>query len=415
MLLRLYILLLIGSLTASWSMANSTVWEVCPSCPLSSIQLAIDDASPGDEIRIGPGRYFESPIIVRKPLTLTGVDYPVLDGRGESEVLTIAANGVTVQGLRIEHVGRSYTEDRAGIRVLRKNDFVIRNNQLYDTFFGIYLERASDGLIENNSIIGLAENEMSSGNAIHAWHCERLDVIYNYVEGHRDGIYFEFVDHSTVQHNRSENNLRYGLHFMFSNYDSYTCNEFYANGAGVAVMFSKFIDMHHNLFERNWGRSSYGLLLKEIYDGTIAYNDFQGNTIGINIEGSTRIDYHHNAFAENGWAIKIAGGCLDNDFHENNFSRNMLDLVVNSHFNGNSFDGNYWGEYSGYDLDRNGVGDVPHRPVKLFAFILDRSPESIVLLRSLFIDLLNFAEKVSPVFTPTDVLDHQPKMEPLLW
>ena len=413
--MRFLLLTLLLHLTLLGGLTAGQVWEVCSECTFTSIQAAIKAAAPGDEIRIGPGRYRESPIVVDRPLTLTGIDYPVLDGEGKSEVLTITADRVTVQGLRIEHVGKSYTEDRAGIRVVRKRHFVIRDNQLYDTFFGIYLERASDGLIENNHIIGLAENEMSSGNAIHAWHCKRLDVLYNQVQGHRDGIYFEFVDHSSVQHNRSEGNLRYGLHFMFSNFDSYTCNEFIDNGAGVAVMFSKFIDMYQNRFERNWGRSSYGLLLKEIYDGTIRYNEFRGNTIGINIEGSTRIDYHYNTFAANGWAIKVAGGCLDNDFSRNNFRQNTLDLVVNSHINGNSFDGNYWSEYSGYDLDRDGVGDVPHRPVKLFAFILDKAPEAIVLLRSLFVDLLNYAEKVSPVFTPADVLDYEPKMEPVLW
>ena len=101
----------------------------------------------------------------------------------------------------------------------------------------------------------------------------------------------------------------------------------------------------------------------------------------------------------------------DNVFTENNFLSNTLDLVVDSKVNNNTFNGNYWSEYTGYDLDRDGVGDVPHRPVKLFSFILSRSPEAIVLLRSLFIDLINFSEKVSPVFTPANVLDERPLMK----
>ncbi|GJM35583.1 MAG: hypothetical protein DHS20C18_45840 [Saprospiraceae bacterium] len=393
------------------SYAEGGIIEVCSTCPIQSIKTAIEQADEGDEIRIHSGTYREGTIVVNKSLVLTGLDYPILDGEGAYEILTVTAANVTIQGLHLHNTGNSYLEDRAALRIKRQKNFTIRNNRLTNTFFGIYLEKAGNGIVEGNQIIGLAENEMSSGNAIHAWHCRKIAVKNNLVIGHRDGIYFEFVDSSQVIDNRSERNLRYGLHFMFSNYDSYSCNEFWDNGAGVAVMFSKFIEMTENLFIQNWGRSSYGLLLKEIYDATILDNQFLENTIGINIEGSTRINYLGNRFVRNGWAVKMAGGCLNNNFHQNNFIANTLDLVVSSKINNNSFDGNYWSEYSGYDLNYDGIGDVPYRPVKLFAYILDQTPESIVLLRSLFIDLLNFSEKVSPVFTPADVLDHQPKID----
>ncbi|MDX1629079.1 MAG: nitrous oxide reductase family maturation protein NosD, partial [Fulvivirga sp.] len=73
-----------------------------------------------------------------------------------------------------------------------------------------------------------------------------------------------------------------------------------------------------------------------------------------------------------------------------------------------------WNEYAGYDLNKDGIGDVPHRPVKLFSYVVTRSESSIILLRSLFIDLLNFAEKVTPVFTPETLVDEQPLMKPVL-
>jgi nitrous oxidase accessory protein len=387
--------------------------EVCPDCPVKSIRTAIEQASDGDVILIRAGLYREGRIVIDKPLTIQGEGYPALDGENESEVLVISANGVTVEGLQIQNVGTSYLQDRAGIRVKRSRNFVIRNNRLLNTFFGIYLEYAKKGIVEGNHISGLAKDEASSGNAVHAWHCDSLLINNNYIKGHRDGIYFEFVNNSSITGNLSELNLRYGLHFMFSNDDHYANNIFRNNGAGVAVMFSKKIDMWDNRFEYNWGRASYGLLLKEIYDAEIHCNEFIGNTIGITVEGSTRVNYLNNDFRSNGWAVKMAGGCLDNHFTQNNFIANSLDLVVNNKAVENTFNGNYWSEYSGYDLDRDGVGDVPHRPVKLFSFILSRTPEAIVLLRSLFIDLINFSEKVSPVFTPANVLDNHPLMQPI--
>ena len=398
-------------LTALSCILSAEQITVCPSCPVASIKEGIELASPGDTLWIKEGLYREGNIVIDRALHVVGVGDAILDGDNEHEVLTIAADSVTITGLEIRNVGTSYLEDRAGIRIKRSDWFVIEGNILSNTFFGIYVEHGDDGIIRNNQVVGNAVEEMSSGNAIHLWYCERVEILDNFIAGHRDGIYLEFVNDSEVIGNTSENNLRYGLHFMFSNQDTYSKNIFKDNGAGVAVMFSKFIFMYDNVFEDNWGQNSYGLLLKEIYDGEIEGNIFRRNSIGIFVEGSTRINYMHNAFQRNGWAIRISGGCLDNVIENNNFIGNTFDLSVRSSANNNSFDGNYWSQYSGYDLDKDGVGDVPYRPVKLFSYVVDNTPESIVLLRSLFIDIINFSERVSPVLTPADVQDGKPLMK----
>jgi nitrous oxidase accessory protein len=169
--------------------------------------------------------------------------------------------------------------------------------------------------------------------------------------------------------------------------------------------------MQRNHFYKNWGTASYGLLLKEIYDAEIENNIFEENTIGIFVEGSTRINYFKNDFKRNGWALKIAGGCYTNQFKANNFLNNSFDVSYNTKMNDNAFEGNYWSSYSGYDLDKDGIGDVPYRPVKLFSYVVNRTPETIILLRSLFIDILNFSERVSPVFTPDNLVDPYPKTQ----
>ena len=385
--------------------------EVCPTCDFNTLTSAIAQAQEGDEILVHKGTYREGNILVNKKVHLKGIGYPELDGKGESEILTITANCVTVEGFIVKNVGTSYLEDRAGIRVKKAKDFTIKNNRLLNTFFGIYLEHASDGTVIGNEVIGEAVEESSSGNAIHLWYCKRVTVEDNLVRNHRDGIYFEFVDNSFIRGNTSEDNLRYGLHFMFSNNDDYFKNTFRRNGAGVAVMFSKKINMWENVFEYNWGKASYGMLLKEIYDADIKNNVFRENTIGIYVEGSTRINYLQNDFIRNGWAIKISGGCLDNVVSGNNFLSNTFELSLKASANNNTFDGNYWSDYSGYDLNRDGIGDVPYRPVKLFNYVVNETPEAMVLLRSLFIDIINFSEKVSPVFTPENVVDNAPAMK----
>jgi nitrous oxidase accessory protein len=384
---------------------------VCSSCDVTSIKQGVALASPFDTLLIKKGVYKEVNIVIDKPLTLLGEGNPVIDGENKGEIITITADNVTVDGLSIINVGTSYTADYAAIRVVKSKDFLIQNLRLEKLFFGIYLEKSRDGRVFNNKIMGDAVEEYNSGNGIQLWYCRNIEVEQNIVKHVRDGIYLEFSDSITINNNLSSNNVRYGLHFMFSNNDDYTNNTFEDNGAGVAVMFSKHIKMYNNTFKKNWGTASYGLLLKEINDAEIIGNTFEENTIGITVEGSNRIEYKNNDFKSNGWAVKVRGACYANSFINNNFLSNSFDISYNSRLNDNVFENNYWSSYTGYDLDKNGIGDIPYRPVKLFSYIVNRTPETIILLRSLFIDIIDFSEKVSPVFTPDNLFDNFPRMK----
>jgi len=384
--------------------------DVCASCNVKTIKGAIAKSQDGDTIFINKGVYKEHKIIIHKSIHLIGKGNPIIDGEKKESIFKINANNFSIEGLTIINVGQSYTKDFAGISVLKSKHFTIKNNILKNVFFGILIEKSSYGILKNNKLSSHAVNEFSSGNGIHMWYSSYMQIIDNEASGLRDGIYFEFVKHSVIHGNKSHNNVRYGMHFMFSNYDEYYNNEFRNNGAGVAVMFSKFINMHDNVFHYNWGGASYGLLLKEIYDTKIKNNIFEKNTIGINIENCTRIDYQQNNFIRNGWAIKFSGGCYNNIFKKNNFLSNSFDLAYSSALNNNKFNGNFWSDYTGYDLDKNGIGDVPFRPVKLFSYIVSNTPETIILLRSLFVDIINFSEKVSPIFTPKNLVDDSPLM-----
>ncbi|MCM4167257.1 putative ABC transporter binding protein NosD [Arenibacter antarcticus] len=399
------ILLLLG--TKMWA---STI-TVCKTCPIKTIKEGIARAADFDTILIKKGTYHEFNIRITKPLTLIGEDYPIIDGQEQGEIIQIAANNVTIEGVFIKNVGTSYTSDYAAIRVIRSEDFLIQNVKLEKLFFGIYLEKSKNGKVLNNKIVGDAKDEYNSGNGIQLWHSQNIIVANNSVQRVRDGIYLEFSDDILIENNYSANNLRYGLHFMFSNDDIYKGNTFENNGAGVAVMFSKRIKMLGNTFRKNWGTASFGMLLKEINDAEIYGNTFEENTVGISIEGSNRIDYKNNDFIRNGWAIKVRGACYANTITNNNFLYNSFDLAYNSNLNDNIFEGNYWSSYTGYDLNRDGIGDVPFRPVKLFSYIVNRTPETIILLRSLFMDIIDFSEKVSPVFTPDNLVDAKPLMK----
>jgi nitrous oxidase accessory protein len=289
---------------------------------------------------------------------------------------------------------------------------VIRNNTLEDTFFGILCQNAEDCTIEGNTLRSGGAGAAQTGNGIHCWKCNRIRIVRNEVTGHRDGIYFEFVTNSVIRNNRSVDNIRYGLHFMFSHNDLYEGNVFRHNEAGVSVMFSHGVDMRRNSFQENLGGGAYGLLMKEITDSHLEENHFQRNTVGIYMEGTTRVGASGNRFTSNGWAIKIQASCSDDTITHNNFIGNTFDVATNGSLVLNHFDGNYWDKYEGYDLNRDGIGDISYRPVSLYAMIAEKNVAVMMLYHSFMVSMLDKTEKVFPSITPVNLMDRRPNMKP---
>ncbi len=384
---------------------------VSPEGPVTTISEAVQIAAPGDIIEVHSGLYHENDLLIEKQVTLTGIGNPVIDGNGEGFILIIRADSVNVSGFTIQRTGRSYIRDYAAILIEGVSGFVIEDNRIDDVFFGIYLAETQGGIIRNNIVSAYDSREASSGNGIHLWNVKNPIITGNNVTGMRDGIYLEFAENAVITENISSNNNRYGLHYMFSDGGRYENNTFRKNGAGVAVMYSDNVDMSNNLFENNWGGSAYGLLLKDIRNSRIEYNRFYRNTVAIYSEGSTNVDIRRNHIELNGWAVNIKSNSSRNRFIENNFIENSFDVRTDSPRNNNLFDGNYWSGYEGYDLNRDGIGDVPYRPVSLFSMIIERQPESLILMRSMFVRLLDQAERIMPVLTPKTLFDENPKMQ----
>jgi len=380
--------------------------------PITSIRKAIELAKEKDTILVLPGVYKEGNIIVNKSIILLGQNYPVLDGEKKYEILTVSGANITIKGFQLQNCGQSAMNDYASIKVIDSKNVFIEDNRVINSFFGIHFANSSYITIMHNSISGSPTSEQNTGNGIHLWKCNHALIDNNHITGHRDGIYFEFVTESTIQNNLSEKNIRYGLHFMFSNSDDYLNNTFKNNGAGVAVMYSHKVKMDGNRFEMNWGPASYGILLKDITDSYIHNNTFYKNSVGIHMEGSSRINAFKNIFKENGWALKVQASCDDNNFYQNNFYGNSFDIATNGTMMLNKFYNNYWDKYEGYDRNKDGVGDVPYHPVSMYSMIVEQNPNSLILLRSFMVSLLDKAEKAIPSLTPEDLIDDKPMIKP---
>ena len=130
------------------------------------------------------------------------------------------------------------------------------------------------------------------------------------------------------------------------------------------------------------------------------------------MEGASRTKIEKNVFRSNGWGMRVEASCMDNVITRNNFFSNSFDVGTNGSLVLSTFNNNYWDKYEGYDRNKDGVGDVPYHPVSMYSMIVEQNPNSLILLRSFMVSLLDKAEKAIPSLTPENLTDDKPMMKP---
>lgn len=386
--------------------------EVGEGKAFSSISAALHKAKAKDEILIYGKKIYKERLVIQKPITLKGVGTPIIDGGQRGDVIKVNADNVTIEGLQIQNSARSSQVDYCGVHVKDAQFVTVRNCVFRKNQFSVMFQNCKNGLIANNNISSNITYNPIMGNAVHCWKSDNMHITGNNIGHNRDGIYLEFVNNSHIDHNTVSGCARYGLHFMFSHFNVYNSNRFNHNQAGVAVMFAHNVEMINNTFEFNRGTSSYGLLIKELQYSTIKWNRFLDNTVGLLIDGGSDLNVHHNVIKNNGWGMRLISASTNDTIVHNNFLGNTFDMATNVSYNRNNVNGNYWDKYEGYDLNKDGYGDVPFHPLSLFSMLAEQNENVLFFFHSFLMNLLDATEKVLPSITPDNYVDNYPHMNP---
>ena len=384
--------------------------EVGEGKAFSSINAALHKAKAKDEILIYGKKIYKEHLVIQKPITLKGVGTPIIDGGQRGDVIKVNADNVTIEGLQIQNSARSSQVDYCGVHVKDAQFVTVRNCVFRKNQFSVMFQNCKNGLIANNNISSNITYNPIMGNAVHCWKSDNMHITGNNIGHNRDGIYLEFVNNSHIDHNTVSGCARYGLHFMFSHFNVYSSNRFNHNQAGVAVMFAHNVEMINNTFEFNRGTSSYGLLIKELQYSTIKWNRFLDNTVGLLIDGGSDLNVHHNVIKNNGWGMRLISASTNDTIVHNNFLGNTFDMTTNVSYNRNNVNGNYWDKYEGYDLNKDGYGDVPFHPLSLFSMLAEQNENVLFFFHSFLMNLLDATEKVLPSITPDNYVDNYPHM-----
>jgi nitrous oxidase accessory protein len=378
---------------------------------------ALATAQPGDTVVLGRGIH-PGPLRVARPITLRGEPGATVDGSGRLTVLDVTSDDVTVEDLALRGSGARVLTVDCGIHVRQAARVILRRVRLSDVLYGVYAERADDLLVEDCSFTGRVRpgDENGAGNGIHLWYSHGATARRDTCARFLDGIYLSFANRAHVEASLLEHAGRYGLHTMYCQDGRVVDSRFRHNVAGCAIMFSNNLHLERNEFAHNRGSRTYGVLLRDCSAGTFVANRFVDNTIAMFLDNSNRNRIVDNLVQDNGWGILLFSSCAKNTFAGNAFINNDYPVALDMRRSDNRFDdgerGNYWGESAPYDLDGDGVSDVPYSPVSAFAFVSKQYPDLAILARSPAVAALAVAERVIPALRPSEVVDHHPMVNP---
>ena len=383
--------------------------------PAGSLQAAIDVATAGDTITLLSGVYAGS-LRLEKRLTLIGNGEAVIRGDGIGSTITILADNVTITGLNIEHCGRSLADDDAGM-MIRADNCRISNNHLTDVLFGIYFYSADSCIVDGNRIFGRDSLEFGErGSGLHLWDSHYNQISNNQITAVRDGFYVQNSNRTIFTRN-VVTNVRYGLHYMYSDNNSFLNNIFTGNIAGAAVMYSDGIVIRGNRFLHNRGFSSFGILFQDCSGLEVDSNLIADNVIGMFFEATRNSRIENNIIAGNDVALQMFQNSTGNSIYNNNFIDNCNPLIIVGKRTGSSWNvqgrGNYWSAYKGYDLDEDGVGDIPMKIHNVFEYIEGRYPLIRLYLYSPASQALALATEAFPIFDLNEEEDNFPLMKPI--
>ena len=388
--------------------------------PADDLATAVAQAAPGATILVDGGVYHGA-LLIDKPLTLIGQNWPVIDGGGVGTVINITSADTTLEGFVIRGSGHSLDQENSGLAGAAPR-LTIRGNRFEDTLFGIYLRESPNSVIDSNHISSKPLDVPRRGDGIRVWASHDTLIEKNQVVDGRDVVLW-YSERLTVRENEVRNG-RYGLHFMYCDDALITQNRLLDNSVGAFLMYSRRLHMINNTVAGNRGPSGYGIGLKDVDDALVADNLFLNNRTAVYLDGSPReVDsigqFTGNVFAYNDIGVEMLPAVRHNQFTGNSFIENQEQVAIAGGGTPGSNEwtpagrGNYWSDYAGYDADGDGLGDMSYKAERLFENLMQREPNLRLFLYSPATNALDFAARAFPLVKPQPKLvDERPLTTP---
>jgi parallel beta-helix repeat protein len=183
-------------------------------------------------------------------------------------------------------------------------------------------------VIRNCNLTGASVNP---GSGIYLYSVTNGLLINNTSTGNFHGIYLDLSDSNTLVNNTCASNYA-GIRLSSSNSNTLSDNTCSSNSNGIIFLSANSNTVVNNSFTSN----GYGVNLFNAHSNIVLDNTFTNSSlVAINLDTSDLNDFRWNVIVES--------------------NQECFDIGA-----GNTFVYNYWGSYSGSDVNQDGFGDIPH-------------------------------------------------------
>jgi nitrous oxidase accessory protein len=377
------------------------------------LQPLIDATPINGTLRLAPGVY-RGPAHIRHTMTLEGAGLAVIQGDGQSTVLSVDTQGVTLRGLRLRGSGDSHDRADAGI-LLQGDTHRVEDNTLEDVLFGIHLKGANRALIKGNRVTGKAFSTGLRGDALRVWNSRHNRIEGNQFTRGRDITLINSPDNQLVSNHFTDG--RYGMHFVFSPRLLIEDNHLTNTGTGIVALYSPQLVLRRNLVAHALTDGGGGIALRESHDTLIENNTVLHCSVGMKLDapvpGGGHLRVRGNLVAHNIIGLFFVGEAGGHQLNNNRFEHNLTTVAISAPGAGsaNQWSDNRWDDYQGFDRDHDKIGDTPHEVLLYADRIWMETPKASFFRHSPALELLDFLERLAPFSSPHRVLqDPRPQM-----
>ena len=379
-----------------------------------ALQPLIDATPTGGTLRLAAGIY-GAPGKITRPMRLEGAPGAVVDGGGIGSILTVLADDVTVIGLTLRNSGERHETTDAAVR-LRGKHGIMKDNTIEDCLFGFELKQSDRNIIRRNRIGSKDLPQALRGDSIRVWYSNGNRIEDNDIVNVRDTVVWYSTD-NIISGNRILDS-RYGIHLMYAHKNKLERNSFLSNTVGIFLMYANDNDVIDNVIHYSQGPAGIGLGFKESSNTRVEHNDFFANARGIFLDASPYDPdglntFTDNRIAYNGTAVAFQSDWVGNVFEHNAFLGNHASVtVLTGSAKRNTWNGNHWDDWEGFDRNRDGVGDTPYENWSWADRLWQDVPDAQFFRTSPSLELVDFIERLGSLIDPRLILrDAAPRLD----
>lgn len=386
-----------------------------------SIQSTIE-AYPQESVFVLKKGDYSGNIHIQRSLELRGqgTETRILSS-GTGNTVTITSHSTYLHSLNIEGSGDRHDQYDAGIFIAAdklKETKVIKVEDVLITgaVYGIVVKSSHNVKLIGNTIQGNPNIPFGfRGDGIRLSDSHSSLIISNKLINTRDLLAWNTTG-NTFKYNQVIYG-RYGIHFMYSDHNYLSHNVFLSNVVGSFIMYSDSIIVEKNLFA---GSPGNGVGIKESDNIKVISNAIVDNMTGIYNDDAPTNDEDTNIFSHNlitlsDFGIEFGGRSRGSVFQSNSIVNNRTQVKTSRQatVEGVFWIRNHYDDYQGYDLNHDGVGDLPYRYRLLANDLTTKFPTLLFFDGTAVYYLINLIGKALPLIKPRIIInDPYPRINP---